>query len=112
MRDYQIYVFMTYAIHNATLLLGRNVNPKIVSEMLGHATIAMTLYTYMHVLPHMQDEATKVLEDTLSQPTAATVSDALIGDSSLLVEIMVICKTFVLCRRWDSNPHEVALTGF
>src|SRR5918994_7474844 len=21
-------------------------------------------------------------------------------------------STFVLCRRWDSNPHEVALTGF
>jgi len=20
--------------------------------------------------------------------------------------------TFVWCRRWDSNPHEVALTGF
>ena len=29
----------------ATLLLSRNVNPKIVSEMLGHATIAITLDT-------------------------------------------------------------------
>jgi integrase len=29
----------------ATLLLTRNVNPKIVSEMLGHATIAITLDT-------------------------------------------------------------------
>jgi integrase len=50
----------------ATLLLGRNVNPKIVSEMLGHATIAITLDTYSHVLPNMQNEAAKALEDALS----------------------------------------------
>jgi integrase len=49
----------------ATLLLGRNVNPKVVSEMLGHATIAITLDTYSHVLPDMQDHATRALEDAL-----------------------------------------------
>jgi integrase len=50
----------------ATLLLGRNVNPKIVSEMLGHATIAITLDTYCHVLPNMQESAAKAMEDALS----------------------------------------------
>ena len=50
----------------ATLLLGRNVNPKIVSEMLGHATIAITLDTYSHVLPNMQEHAAAALEDALS----------------------------------------------
>ena len=50
----------------ATLLLGRNVNPKIVSEMLGHASIAITLDTYRHVLPNMQNEAAKAMEDALS----------------------------------------------
>ena len=50
----------------ATLLLSKNVNPKIVSEMLGHATIAITLDTYSHVLPNMQSEAAKALEDALS----------------------------------------------
>ena len=49
----------------ATLLLGRNVNPKIVSEMLGHASIAITLDTYSHVLPNMQNEAAKAMEDAL-----------------------------------------------
>ena len=39
----------------ATILLLKNVNPKIVSEMLGHASIAITLDTYSHVLPNMQD---------------------------------------------------------
>jgi integrase len=50
----------------ATLLPGRNVNPKIVSEMLGHASIAITLDTYSHVLPNMQNEAAKAMEDALS----------------------------------------------
>jgi integrase len=50
----------------ATLLLTRNVNPKIVSEMLGHATIAITLDTYSHVLPNMRDQAAKAMEEALS----------------------------------------------
>ena len=49
----------------ATLLLSRNVNPKIVSEMLGHATIAITLDTYSHVLPDMQEKAAKAMEEAL-----------------------------------------------
>ena len=50
----------------ATLLLGRNVNPKIVSEMLGHSTIAITLDTYSHVLPNMRDQAAREMEEALS----------------------------------------------
>ena len=49
----------------ATLLLSRNVNPKIVSEMLGHASISITLDIYSHVLPDMQDGAARALEDAL-----------------------------------------------
>jgi integrase len=48
------------------LLLNQNVNPKVVSEMLGHATIAITLDTYSHVLSNMQSEAAKAMEDALS----------------------------------------------
>jgi integrase len=49
----------------ATLLLSRNVNPKIVSEMLGQASIAITLDTYSHVLPNMQQSAVRALEEAL-----------------------------------------------
>lgn len=49
----------------ATLLLSRNINPKVVSEMLGHANIAITLDTYSHVLPDMQEKAAKALEEAL-----------------------------------------------
>ena len=37
----------------ATLLLGSNVHPKYVQELLGHASIALTLDTYSHVLKGM-----------------------------------------------------------
>ena len=49
----------------ATLLLAQNVNPKVVPEMLGHATLAITLDTYSHVLPNMQDSAARALEEAL-----------------------------------------------
>ncbi len=49
----------------ATLLLSHNVNPKVVSEMLGHANIAITLDTYSHVLPDMQEKAAEALEEAL-----------------------------------------------
>ena len=51
--------------HGATLLLTKNVNPKVVSEMLGHSNIAITLDTYSHVLPNMQDSAARALEEAL-----------------------------------------------
>ncbi|MEC2131932.1 site-specific integrase [Brevibacillus centrosporus] len=44
---------------HATLLLKRNVHPKIVSERLGHADTRMTLDTYSHLLPSMQKETAK-----------------------------------------------------
>lgn len=49
----------------ATLLLSRNVHPKIVQEMLGHATISQTMDTYSHVLPDMQDTAVSAMESAL-----------------------------------------------
>jgi integrase len=49
----------------ATLLLVKGVHPKIVQELLGHATIAITLDTYSHVLPNMQSEAVSAMETVL-----------------------------------------------
>jgi integrase len=47
------------------LLLSEGINPKIVSERLGHASIILTLDTYSHVLPDMQKEATSKLGQML-----------------------------------------------
>lgn len=46
----------------ATLLLQAGINPKIVSERLGHAGITLTLDVYSHVLPNMQQSASDHLE--------------------------------------------------
>jgi integrase len=50
----------------ATLLLSRGVHPKFVQELLGHATIAITLDTYSHVMPSMGDATAKAMEDALA----------------------------------------------
>jgi integrase len=50
----------------ATLLLSRGVHPKIVSEMLGHSTVAITLDVYSHVTPAMHREAARVMDEILT----------------------------------------------
>ena len=41
----------------ATLALEAGIHPKVVQERLGHATIAITLDTYSHAIPAMQEDA-------------------------------------------------------
>lgn len=49
----------------ATLLLLAGINPKIVSERLGHSSIRMTLDTYSHVIPAMQETAAAKMNSML-----------------------------------------------
>ena len=51
----------------ATLLLAKGVHPKIVSEMLGHSSIAITLDTYSHVIPGLGEVAASAIEDALKE---------------------------------------------
>lgn len=53
----------------ATVALVRGVPAKVVSERLGHASVAITLDVYSHVLPALDEQA------------AATVADAILGDT-------------------------------
>ena len=50
---------------HATLMLKQGVHPKIVSERLGHASINITLDTYSHVMPGMQENAALIFEESL-----------------------------------------------
>jgi integrase len=50
----------------ATLLLTAGVNPKVVSEMLGHSTVAITLDIYTHVIPDMQQDAASAMGNPMS----------------------------------------------
>ena len=49
----------------ATLLLTKGVHPKIVSEMLGHSSVSITLDVYSHVIPGLGDAAAVAMEDAL-----------------------------------------------
>lgn len=53
---------------HASLMLRQGVHPKIVSERLGHATVGITLDTYSHVLPGLQEAAARQLDEWLSVP--------------------------------------------
>jgi integrase len=55
----------------ATLLLQTGTNPKVVSEMLGHSSVRLTLDVYSHVVPTMQAEAASAFDRMLGQPPAA-----------------------------------------
>ena len=50
---------------HATQLLRQEVYLKIVSERLGHSTVGITLDTYSHVIPGMQEEAAKRIDIAL-----------------------------------------------
>ncbi len=49
----------------ATLLLSRNIHPKYVQELLGHASIALTLDTYSHVIPGMDGGTGGAIDEAL-----------------------------------------------
>ncbi len=55
----------------ATLLLQANVNIKVVSERLGHERIQITLDTYSHVLPGIQEIAAGAMEKVFNSKTLA-----------------------------------------
>ncbi|KOS01815.1 site-specific integrase, partial [Paenibacillus polymyxa] len=50
---------------HATMLLEKKMNVKVISERLGHSKISVTLDTYSHVLPSMQQEVADELEQMI-----------------------------------------------
>jgi integrase len=50
---------------HASLMLKQGIHPKIVQERLGHASIQMTLDTYSHVAPGLQEAAAKRFDDVV-----------------------------------------------
>jgi len=50
----------------ATLLLSQGVHPKLVQELLGHSSVAMTIDRYSHVLPGMGDATANAIDAALS----------------------------------------------
>lgn len=52
----------------ATHLLTKHVHPKVVQDLLGHSTIAITLDTYSHVMPALAKEASALMSSLVPGP--------------------------------------------
>jgi integrase len=65
--------FLPYDLRHstATMLLLSQESPKVVSERIGHSTVRMTLDTYSHTLPGMQERAAAKLDAILRNAPAA-----------------------------------------
>jgi integrase len=50
----------------ATLLLGANVHPKLVQDLLGHSSVAMTLDRYSHWIPSMGAQTCDAMQAALA----------------------------------------------
>jgi integrase len=61
----------------ATLLMEAGIHPKVVSEMLGHSDIAVTLRVYSHVTQTMQQTAANTMDNLLGEihPIISTESE-------------------------------------
>jgi len=49
----------------ASLMLLRGEKPKVISEALGHASVAFTMDTYSHIIEGMQEDAVALLDEVL-----------------------------------------------
>jgi hypothetical protein len=51
-------------------MLASGVNPKVVAEALGHSSVTITLDTYSHVIPGLQETAAAKLDAWLATGAA------------------------------------------
>ena len=54
----------------ASALIAANLNPKVIQERLGHATIAETMDTYGHLFPDAEDLGRGAVDDALARALA------------------------------------------
>jgi len=61
---------------HASIMLKQGIHPKIVQERLGHANIAVTLDTYSHVIPGLQEAAAKRFDEAFTTKYNVTEGEA------------------------------------
>ena len=54
----------------ATVLLSANVHPAVVQSTLGHSSITLTIDTYSHVMPGLEEAAARGIDDVLGDAVA------------------------------------------
>ena len=59
----------------ASLALLRGAKPKVISEALGHASVAFTMDTYAHIISGMQEDMMALLREVLPSGVSRTSNE-------------------------------------
>jgi len=59
----------------ASLMLVRGAKPKVISEALGHASVAFTTNTYSHIIAGMQEDMMALLDEVLPSGVPRTSNE-------------------------------------
>ncbi len=59
----------------ASLALLRGAKPKVISEALGHASVAFTMDTYSHIISGMQEDMMALLNEVLPSGIPSTSNE-------------------------------------
>jgi len=58
----------------ASIMLMRGAKPKVISEALGHASVAFTMDTYSHIISGMQEEMMALLDEVIPSGVARSIT--------------------------------------
>jgi len=106
---------------HATILFQAGVHPKVVSERLGHSSVAFTLDTYSHMIPGLQEAAAERFDRFVSsvqgdveknvgkasELAQAQSAEVMLADPSLDVAKMLpnLLKKLDIIREFETEPH-------
>jgi integrase len=65
----------------ASLMLMRGAKPKVISEALGHASVAFTMDTYSHIIEGMQRDAMNLLDEVMPVGRVDAINGKLTADA-------------------------------
>ena len=69
---------------HASIMLKQGIHPKIVQERLGHSSIVITLDTYSHVAPGLQQAAANTFDEAFTTKYNKTLSSKLVAKPKIL----------------------------
>jgi integrase len=61
----------------ASLMLLRGAKPKVISEALGHSSVAFTMDVYSHIIDGMQSDAMALLDEVLPEGVSQKINGKL-----------------------------------
>ena len=92
----------------ANLALLRGAKPKVISEALGHASVAFTMDSYSHIISGMQEDMMAFLDEVLPSGVARSVAVTYREGGSEDAEVKSKAREHERCGEglWEEAPQE------